>query len=94
MPLKLALIALVPLFTACPSLPPPDNCPPRAQRCSPAGAPQVCSVSAPTSWVDMNRPCREISAVCCEVPSVYDPSRKIFACVPMDRCLAQDGGLP
>lgn len=88
-PITLLIWVIALAAEGCPSLPPPDNCPPRAQRCSPVGAPEVCSPQSPTRWTPMNRPCQEIGAQCREVPSVYDSTRMIFACVR-----PADGGVP
>ena len=80
------------IVPACPGLPPPDGCPPRATRCH-DGVPQVCS---PTQrWTPADQVCTAIGAVCCRTTSPYD--RELHACVPGDRCIAervlQDGGV-
>lgn len=87
----LALLCFVSL-QAC-RLPPPDNCSPRATRCSPDGIPDRCSNSLRWYHESNATPCAQLDSVCCLSPSPY--GNNVHACVPSTACLpetTQDGG--
>lgn len=76
-------------------LPPPDNCSPRATRCSPDGIPDRCSNSLRWYHESHATPCAQLDSVCCLSPSPY--GNNVHACVPSTACLpetTQDGGAP
>jgi len=85
------LLALAMMTLAgCPTLPPPDGCAPHEMRCH-NDVPEVCSPS--TRWTPaVDRPCREIGAVCCGTAS-YRDGRPVMACMPARACSSQDGGV-
>jgi len=74
-------------------LPPPDNCSPRATRCSPDGIPDRCSNSLRWYHESNAVPCVQLGSVCCLANSPY--GNNVHACVPSSACLTetQDGGM-
>lgn len=81
-PLMMLLVIASLGLAGCPSLPPPDGCTPRDQRCH-EGAPQVCS---PTQrWTPADQPCHTVQAVCCRALS--PAQRVVHACVRPESCL-------
>lgn len=77
--------------SACP-MPQPDGCTPSAQRCSPAGIPQVCSQTQRWTAGALAKPCAEYgpTTTCCRTRSAYTSvegaARFVFACVPQSSC--------
>ena len=82
------------LTAACPAPPPISGCRPGSTRCSPDGArPQRCSPER--RWFNVtDQPCsaaRDPDAVCCLAPNAYPEGGPLHACVPVERCMREDG---
>ncbi len=85
----LLFVALALTLVACPRIPrdppipsPPPACTPRATICH-EGAPWRCGPEG--TWVQADRRCDLIEAVCCETPSAISGAA-IHACVAPIRC--------
>jgi hypothetical protein len=81
----LTVLGLSLALAGCP-IPPPDGCPPRATRCSPAGVPQVCTLGQYWSAPRPETPCA-VGSVCCWTRSPY--GRELHACVPREDCMIE-----